>query len=98
MALSFFRTPPHNSFHYQPRYWDPEKEDVKQREELIKREMGVSEATDTEGNYKPQIKGQMRRRFERPNSAVAKERKSSNIRLVLIFLVLAAGAYFLLFW
>lgn len=29
--ISFFKTPQHKVFHYQPRYWDPQKEALEQR-------------------------------------------------------------------
>lgn len=97
MIFSFFRTPRHNRFHYQPLYYDERKEERERRNKEILREMGVQDASEQDGVYRPNIKGQMRRKMQRPNEAISKQRRMSNIRLVVIFLFLSAAFYFLLF-
>lgn len=39
---SLFRLPQHKRFNYIPRYYDPVKEDIANRTERIKKELGVS--------------------------------------------------------
>ncbi len=48
---SLFRLPQSQRFHIQPRYYDPVKEEIKERTERIKREMQTGEKSDyTPGN------------------------------------------------
>jgi hypothetical protein len=37
LRISFFKTPKHRVFNYQPRYWDPEKEAREERLENAKK-------------------------------------------------------------
>lgn len=46
---SLFRLPKHQQFRIQPRYYDPIKEEIKERTERIKEEMDGK----AEGNYQP---------------------------------------------
>ncbi len=46
---SLFRLPKYQRFHIQPRYYDPVKEEIKERTERIKNAMEGKEA----GDYKP---------------------------------------------
>ena len=46
---SLFRLPRHQQFRIQPRYYDPVKEEIKERTERIKEEMDGK----AEGNYQP---------------------------------------------
>ena len=46
---SLFRLPRHQQFHIQPRYYDPVKEEIKERTERIKQSMDRGE----EMNYQP---------------------------------------------
>lgn len=46
---SLFRLPKHQQFRIQPRYYDPVKEEIKERTERIKEQMDGQEA----GNYQP---------------------------------------------
>ena len=59
MALTgFLKKPEHKRFHIEPRYWNPSKEERDERENRIKAEMGMK---DKDGQYIPNVKGQMRR-------------------------------------
>lgn len=52
---SIFRTPSHQRFHFEPRYYDPVKEDLDQRQSRIKKELESGQVVDEE--YKSYIKG-----------------------------------------
>ena len=89
---SFFRTPKPKPFNYIPRYYDEQKEDLEERIRNIESEMGVKEGEA----YRPQIrKGHMSNYFRRKQKRVQKQ---SNIRLVVIILILFLISYFLFFF
>lgn len=85
----FFKLPKYNEFNYIPRYYDPEKEARQERLKKLKQEKG--EFDDSE--YTPLIKGQMRR-FHR---SAKREKKVSNLRLLVILILLFLAFYYLLF-
>jgi len=93
MALpSFFKINKNRKYNFIPRYYDPRKEDLKERTRSIEREMGVKEGEA----YRPTIrKGQMSNYFNRKKS---KAQKQSNIRLIIILLALFIISYFLFFY
>ena len=92
MAIpSFFSQHKYKRFHYSPRYYDEQKEDLEQRIRQIEAEMGVFNGK----TYVPKIrKGQM-------GSYINKNRKrqsrQSNLRLFVIILILSLGAWLLFF-
>lgn len=51
------RLPSHNRFSYEPRYYDPVKEDIENRTERIRHELGMGDSTE---GYKTRIKGSFR--------------------------------------
>jgi len=86
----FFKLPKNKQFNYQPLYYDPMKEDREARRKQIDREFGNT----SDKGYSPRItKGAMREYFKRENKA----RKQSNLRLIIIVMVLLFIAYLLLF-
>ncbi|MCK4661898.1 MAG: hypothetical protein KAT68_03455 [Bacteroidales bacterium] len=87
----FFKIPKHRQFNYIPRYYDERKEAMEERLKRAKRENG--EGNDKEP-YKPNIRGQMRGYFKKN----IKEKKQSNIRLLVILLVLFLISYYLIFY
>ena len=93
MALpSFFKINKNRRFNFIPRYYDPRKENLEKRIRSIEQEMGVKEGEA----YRPAIrKGQMTNYFNRKKG---KAQKQSNIRLVIILLVLFLISYFLFFY
>jgi len=93
MALpSFFKINKNRRFNFIPRYYDPQKENLEKRIKSIEQEMGVKEGEA----YRPSIrKGQMTNYFNRKKG---KAQKQSNIRLVIILLVLFLISYFLFFY
>ncbi len=91
MALpGFFKKPEHKRFNIEPRYWDPAKEEREERENRIKSELGM---TDDNGQYIPNIKGQLRRSLRHKNADVRSSNKKSNIRLFIILIILLIIAY-----
>lgn len=87
MALSFFKLPRHKNFNYKPLYWDKAKEE---RDKRMK-----SALEDTEKDYSQALRDRLQMRWKR--NAGARERKSSNLRLVAIIGVLFLVVYFLFF-
>ncbi|MGE0089486.1 MAG: hypothetical protein AB7S50_08445 [Bacteroidales bacterium] len=92
MAIRIFHLPKSKKFNYKPRFYDEQKEDLENRIEQIKREMGKS---DNKGDktFTPNIKGRMRGNSRRSQE----DRQKSNIRLVFILFLLALIAYFMFF-
>ena len=92
MALpSFFKKNKHKEFNFIPRYYNQQKENLEGRVRSIEREM---EAKEGEA-YRPTIrKGQMSNYFNRKRG---KAQKQSNIRLIIIVIVLFLISYFLFF-
>ena len=93
MALpSFFKINKNRRFNFTPRYYDPQKENLEKRIRSIEQEMGVKEGEA----YRPSLrKGQMTNYFNRKRD---KAQKQSNIRLIIIFIVLFLISYFLFFY
>lgn len=91
MGIVFFRTPKPKQFKYTPLYYNPEKEALKEREQQIKQELGL---TDDETPRVSLIKGQFRRNYER--KIKGKTKAKSNYRFILIFIALCLLAYYML--
>ena len=86
----FFKLPKYNEFNYIPRYYNPEKEAREERLKKIKQELGQSDDI----NYVPNIKGKIRS-YRR---SAAKEKRVSNLRLLIIFIFLMLAFYYLVFY
>ena len=89
----FFRIPQHKRFDYQPLYYDEAKEKREERIRSIEREMGV-EHEDNGRKYSPSIS---RGSFSSMYSRRKKVQRSSNIRLIILVLLLFLITYFILF-
>lgn len=87
---SFFKKPEHKRFNLQPRYWDPAKEEREERERRIRAELGLK---DENGQYIPNIKGRMKSELRHKHFDSSGARNKSNIRLIIIFVLLALAAY-----
>lgn len=90
MALRFIKLPTHKRFNYNPIYYNEMKEELDERVKNIKKEMGVN---DEDINDKPLIKGHIVGQFRRN----IKQKKQSNLRLVIILIALILIAYLLFF-
>ena len=88
----FTKTPDHQRFQYSPRYFDPKKEEMKEREERIKRELSTEVINDP---------GDFRSRLSHSFQTARKRSKPSNgskganlLRLgVLLYLVVLVMAF-----
>lgn len=99
MAIpSLFKIPGYRKFNFKTRYYDADREELMERVEKAKREVGVSKAVNNEGKYVQNIKGQMRKQLDSPIRPVRKRaEKISNIRLFVILVILSALAYYLFY-
>lgn len=89
----FFETPRPKSFHIEPRYWDPKKEEREARQRRINAELGIK----NEGGYKPYIgKGEFRKGFSQGRWSPERQRRRSNTRLLILIVITAALVYFML--
>ncbi len=87
MALTFFKIPRNKQFNYKPVYWDKEKEEREKRRK--------SALEDTSKEYSEALRERLEMRWRRNSGA--REKKSSNMRLVGIIFVLALISYYLFF-
>jgi len=86
----FFKLPKNKQFSYQPLYYDPLKEAKEERRKRLEREGTVK----SDEGFTPRIsRGVMREYFRKEQVA----RKQSNIRLIVIIMVLLFIAYLLIF-
>ena len=89
MNFFFFkRVPRHKNFHYEPRYYDPVKEELQNRTEKIKRELNMGSQPEL-GHYRENISQAFTRRQR-------KDKRVSGMQVILIAIFLAAfiGYYF----
>ncbi len=99
MIGSFFKLPKIKKFDFQPRYYDERKEALDKRIAQIKAEMGISD-DQPEGNkyfrgdYKSHIKGQMRGYFKQTR----RQKRTSNLRLLIILLVMLTIAWYIIYY
>ena len=99
MLGRLFKLPKIKQFQYNPRYYDERKEALDKRIAQIKSEMGITEELPEgnkyfKGDYKTQIKGQMRGYFKQTK----RQKRTSNIRLLLILLILLALAWYIIYY
>lgn len=88
---SIFRLPQHKRFTYVPRYYDPIKEDIVNRTERIKKELGISVEESTQ--YVPKL-GNFRSRL----AEVYGKRQRAEKRPMLIQLFIAVLLLMLMYW
>jgi hypothetical protein len=96
MALKFLHTPKPKQFNFGYRFYDPQKEAMKEREERIRRELAIDDNENTGGYYRAGIKGQFRKAAVRPSKTSAAAIRKSNMRLVYIVIILSILFYILL--
>lgn len=85
---SLFKTPKHRRFDFMPRYFDPQKEEMENRVQQIKQEMGV----EGDNSTKRRPGGiSFKRDLSRSQNS-----RTRNQRLVIIVIVLSVVAYLLL--
>ncbi|MEQ9591362.1 MAG: hypothetical protein RLN86_02130 [Cyclobacteriaceae bacterium] len=88
----FTKAPSHQRFNYTPRYYDPKKEEMKEREARIRRELKL-ENEEGPGDYKSRISGS----FQAARKRSKKTGDSLNATLlrfgIVLFMVLFIIAY-----
>ena len=89
----FFRIPQHKRFDYQPLYYDEAKEKREERIRSVEREMGIQH-DDNDRKYIPSIG---RGSFSAMYSKRKKVQRWSNLRLIILILVLFFITYIILF-
>jgi hypothetical protein len=89
--FSIFRVPKHRQFNYEPRYYDPDKEEIRKFVELH-RQQKANKEKETEVNIRYEFKS------IRDRSFVAKDNKKRMLRLLVIFAVLVGMFYLLALW
>ncbi len=96
MRITAFRLPKPKQFEYSPRYYDPAKELMQEREKRILREL-ENETVNTESGYKPISKDELRHnmRFKRPARPSGRK---GGILLKLITMIMALLVALLVFY
>lgn len=100
MRISFFKTPKPRPYRHKFIYYDPEKEERQEREERVNKELGIK---DESKPFVTSIKrGSFRRMYEdgvevNNNSDFKRQKRASNIRLLIIILILLVIVAYLYF-
>lgn len=89
--FSIFKRPKNQQFKYQPRFYDPVKEEIEQRVGRYKTD-GQNDAELA----KQRIRSGFKNRIPTNNSIVKEQTMKSNIRLVVIIAILILLAFMLL--
>lgn len=96
IRTAFFKPPKHQRFNFNPRYYDPEKEELEKRVRLA--EMGSDIDNSEEELRKLKIKSSFKRAREKSMSLDTKnEIKKSRIRFAIILAILVATAAWIIF-
>lgn len=88
--IGFFKIPKPRQFNYKPVFYDADKEELKEREQVIKQELGLADENDP----RVSIRNRIRREYSRKRN-VGTSRKSS-LRLIIIIMILMGIAYYIL--
>ena len=100
MRISFFKTPKPRPYRHKFIDYDPEKEERQEREERVNKELGIK---DENKPFVTSIKrGSFRRMYEdgvevNNNSDFKRQKRASNIRLLIIILILLVIVAYLYF-
>ncbi len=96
---TIIKLPNHKTFEFKPRYWNQEKEELEERIERAKREVGKASAINEDGKYVPLIKGQMRT-YMSGNFQNTRKRETdkANARFLIILAILGFVAYYLFYY
>ncbi|MEW5845972.1 MAG: hypothetical protein AB1777_06860 [Bacteroidota bacterium] len=89
-GFKFFSTPKPKGFRYKPIYYNEQKEEMRVREERIRKDLGLN---DKDKPFVPTIRGQFRNARKHTYSS----RRQSNIRLIIIIIILLLISYFVFY-
>ncbi|MDX9880943.1 MAG: hypothetical protein RBS73_02685 [Prolixibacteraceae bacterium] len=98
MIGKFFHTPKSKPFYIPYRYYSPEKEAMQEREQRIRRELGIVEEKEFDANYKANLKGSFRQAMNNRSRSASDAQRRSNTRLIIMVLILALVFYLLFFY
>ena len=99
MIGNFFHTPGTKRFSFRPRYYDPDKEDLDNRVERIKEEMGVADKKGDNGKpFMSNIKGQFRNSDGWQAKSSGDARRAQNKRLIWLFIILSIVFYLIFYF
>lgn len=87
----FSKLPKSKAFTFTPRYYDPVKEEMEERE----KQREVRKQDDLEG-AKMRIRSGFKNKYKADANFAQKSKRQQNIRLLLIVGILLSGAYFVL--
>lgn len=93
--MGFFHTPKPNKYRIEPRFWDPEKEKREARERRIKAELGLTDGEYQAGGIS---RGDFRKGISDGKWDAHAQRRKSNMRLGVIFLLLLGALLFILYF
>ena len=89
---SLVRIPKYNKFNFEPRYYDPVKEDIENRTRLIKSEL------EAHGKLSPNDRARFRSEMEQTFSRrAAQDQKSTLMQVAFIFLFIGLFAGYLFY-
>ncbi len=88
MKFTFTKTARHRVFQHDPIYYDEKKEQREERERRIRGELGLLDEDNKDAGYADRIKGGMRRRIKSHYEVSRSAKRSSNLRLVIILIIL----------
>lgn len=86
-----FKAPKHQQYDFKPRYYDPEKEELKERLERLEEMKGSGPEA-----IKARLSGGFRRGYAADNAYRRKQMRRSNMLLIGIIVLLLLLTYFLL--
>lgn len=91
--ISFFKTQKPRGFEFQPRYYDPQKEEREQRIARIKAELNIEEDGQ---KLDPKVRIRLAMEERRNRTSYTQESSSQNKRIIMIVLALCLILYYLL--
>lgn len=91
---NFFEKPKHRVFNVRPVFWNPEKEERKEREKRVKSKLGLNEDDE---RYVPNIKGKFKAEMQDRMGVRQAGRRNSTVRLFFILVILLLAAYYIIF-
>lgn len=81
----FGRTPKHQKFSFEPRFYDPKKEEREQRNRRIQRELATTQTDDVTG-FENRIKGSFHSARKR-SQATSSDLQAALLRIVIILVL-----------
>lgn len=94
--MRFINLPKSKSFHIATRFYDPQKEAMKEREERMRKELEGNSDGPSNFHYGASIKGSFRNASKINSKTVMEARRRSNKRVIYILLALMALLYLLM--